>query len=241
MLGLSVVIPMYNEAENVGPLLEEIQQAMQDWITFELVVVDDGSTDDTYKHLCEFQSTMPQLKILRHRCNYGQSAGIVTGVRSASSDWIATLDGDGQNNPSDIQLLYSALKNALENYSNVLVIGNRKKRQDNWLRRLSSRVAYIMRRCLLRDDCPDAGCGLKLFSKETFLTLPHFNHCHRFLPTLFKRAGGHIIDVPVSHRPRTHGQSKYGIKNRLWVGIVDLIGVMWLMRRPLQPEVADEL
>lgn len=238
---ISIVIPMYNEADNVGPLLNEVCLAVKDFSAVEIIVVDDGSTDDTKSRLQQIQTQIPCLKILRHRANFGQSAGIVTGVRNAKYPWIVTLDGDGQNDPADIPLLFAQL-GALNNKTQlVLIVGNRKKRQDNWLRLVSTRIANSVRAKLLQDDCPDTGCGLKIFSRDAFLTLPHFNHVHRFLPALFKRAGGQVINTPVNHRPRLRGQSKYGVMNRLWVGIVDLFGVVWLLRRPCRPEIDYEL
>jgi dolichol-phosphate mannosyltransferase len=146
---------------------------------------------------------------------------------------LVTLDGDGQNDPADIPRLFEVLQD-----SRTVVLGNRKKRDDNNIRKLSSRIGNGIRRSLLNDECPDTGCSLKLFPRDAFLTLPHFNHLHRFLPALFKRAGYKLVNLPVNHRPRWHGVSKYGVMNRLFVGVHDLIGVRWLLKRPCAPEVS---
>jgi dolichol-phosphate mannosyltransferase len=159
-----------------------------------------------------------------------------TGVKHAKYDWIATLDGDGQNNPADIPQLLNALKEGVE-----LVGGNRRhSRRDTWIKRISSVIANGVRSWMLQDDTPDTGCGLKLFSREAFLDLPYFDHMHRFLPALIKRRGGFIVSVPVSHRPRTHGHSNYGTIDRLLVGIVDLFGVAWLQRRSKLPQIKKD-
>ena len=236
---LSVVIPFFNEIDNAAPLLREVHAALDGQLGYEIVAVDDGSTDGTRERLLTLHDELPTLRIVRHQGNFGQSAAIVSGVLAARSPVIATLDGDGQNDPADIPALHAEYRRMAQ--GPTLVAGNRNKRQDSWLKRLSSRIANGVRQGLLRDDCSDTGCGLKLFPREIFLTLPHFDHLHRFLPALFKRAGARINNVPVNHRPRTRGQSKYGVSNRLWVGIVDLFGVMWLQRRPCRPESDNEL
>jgi dolichol-phosphate mannosyltransferase len=162
----------------------------------------------------------------------GQSFAILTGVRAARAPWIATLDGDGQNDPADITKLLAAREGvAPGGRGPLLLAGFRRRRRDSWLKRLSSRVANGVRGRLVGDRTPDTGCGLKLFEREALLALPHFDHMHRFLPALFLRAGGQVVSVEVGHRPRTRGTSHYGMFDRLWVGIVDMIGVMWLIRR----------
>ncbi len=238
---LSVVIPFYNEVENVGPLLQEVHNAVNGQVEFEIVAVDDGSKDGTRERMQELRTDLPILRIVRHRGNYGQSAAILSGVRAAQGDLIATLDGDGQNDPADIPALLAEYKRQFSEDRPLLIAGNRNKRQDTWIRKLSSRIANSVRRGLLQDDCSDTGCGLKLFPRDVFLRLPHFNHLHRFLPALFKRAGSRIVNLPVNHRPRMLGQSKYGVGNRLWVGIVDIFGVRWLQSRPCDAEVENEL
>jgi dolichol-phosphate mannosyltransferase len=231
---LSIVIPVYNESGNVQALTEEIIQALPaEHYQYEIIFVDDGSKDETPQHLETLRTLYPQVSIVTHIKNYGQSAALISGAKAAKNPWMVTLDGDGQNDPADIVLLCKALKEA-KTFS--VVLGNRKKRQDTWLKRASSRIANRFRQKLLKDGCPDTGCSLKLFPRETFLELPRFNHMHRYFPALFKRYHFDIINVPVNHRPRVHGVSKYGFNNRLWVGITDIIGVMWLMRRPCYPQ-----
>lgn len=236
---LSVVIPMYNEAECAVDLAREVAAALDGTLDYELVIADDGSTDSTYDLLLAARSELPRLRVVRHLHNAGQSAAIVTGVRAARAPWIATLDGDGQNDPADIPMLYAVASERPDPQAPLLVAGTRRKRNDNWLRRFSSRVANGVRQSLLHDDCPDTGCGLKVFPRDLFLRLPHFNHLHRFMPALFRRAGVPIVNVSVNHRPRVRGSSKYGVGNRLWVGIVDLFGVMWLQRRPVDVPVEE--
>ena len=232
-----MVIPAHNEAENVGPLLREIAAALRaaGAAEYEVVVVDDGSSDATSARAQEAASVVPSLVVVRHPAPQGQSFATVTGVRTARGRWIATLDGDGQNDPADIPKLMAARDAAAGGPGAaggpLLLAGYRKARRDSWLKRVSSRVANGVRGRLLGDSTPDTGCGLKLFEREAFLALPHFDHMHRFLPALFLRAGGRVVSVEVGHRPRTRGQSHYGLFDRLGVGIVDLFGVLWLMKR----------
>jgi dolichol-phosphate mannosyltransferase len=232
-LEISVIVPVRNEGPNIAPLVAEIEAALAA-VPHEIVYVDDGSTDDTAARLAELCATAP-LVIRRHRSSCGQSAAIVTGVRTARGTWIATLDGDGQNDPADIPALYAQAK--AQNDALVLIAGHRVNRRDTRTKRLASQFANRVRAWLLHDATPDTGCGLKLFQREAFLTLPHFDHMHRYLPALFIRAGGRVESVPVNHRPRTRGQSNYGTLDRLWVGIFDLAGVFWLQRRWKRPIV----
>ena len=236
---LSVVIPVRNEADSVAPLALEIHAALAARGNFEIICVDDASTDDTvHSILAVRREHVPQIRLLRLDIGCGQSIAVWHGVRAARSEWIATLDGDGQNHPADILVLLQRLEEADDDLR--LIMGNRRRRSDTSVRRLSSRIANGVRRTLLRDDTPDTGCGIKLFHRQTFLELPVFNHMHRFLPALFLRAGKRVISVDVRHRPRTAGRSKYGIANRLWVGIVDLFGVRWLIRRaPRRTQVTE--
>ena len=181
--------------------------------------------------LQRLKNVLPALRVLRHSFRSGQSAAVVSGVRAAHAPWVATLDGDGQNDPADIPKLIAA-RDRPENRSVQLFMGNRSaSRKDTAYRRLQSRIANGVRSGLLGDGTPDTGCGIKLFSREVFMDLPRFDHMHRFLPALFQRHGARVISVPVSHRQRTRGTSKYGMLNRLWVGIIDIVGVMWLRRR----------
>ena len=229
------MIPAHNEAENVGPLVREIAAALRsgDPMEYEVVLVDDGSTDATSFRAQEAARELLQLRVVRHPSAKGQSFAIVTGVRAARGRWIATMDGDGQNDPADILKLIAARDTAAPcpDGGPLLLAGYRKARRDSWLKRVSSRIANGVRGRMLGDHTPDTGCGLKLFEREAFLAVPHFDHMHRFLPALFVRAGGRVISVEVGHRPRTRGRSHYGLFNRLWVGIVDLFGVFWLIRR----------
>ena len=244
---LSVVIPVRNEAENILPLLAEIHAALEGRSEFEVVYVDDGSSDATPVRLAEAQKLNPRLRVLAHAESCGQSTALVTGFRAARGEWIATLDGDGQNDPADIPKLLAARDGAgggastpASTPSNLqLVAGYRKKRQDTWLKRFSSRVANGVRSRLLGDATPDTGCGLKLILRSAVLELPVFDHMHRFLPALIQRNGGATLSVEVNHRPRTRGTSNYGMFDRLWVGIVDLFGVMWLKRRAKRPAVTE--
>ena len=234
---LSVVVPVHNEAENVGPLIGEIGTALDGVVDYEIVYVDDGSSDATAERLAEAGKGFPRLRVLRHRQQSGQSTALWTGVRHARAPWIATLDGDGQNDPADIPKLLSL---ALDPDLKLdLVAGHRVTRRDSVVQRLASRIANGVRSRMLHDDTPDTGCGLKLFSREVFLALPYFDHMHRFLPALVLRGGGRVRSVPVNHRPRQRGRSHYGINNRLWVGLVDLVGVMWLRRRTRLTEVDE--
>lgn len=237
---LSVVVPVRNEAANIRPLIEEIVSALRERMGFEILYVDDGSTDGTADALRACRDDYPMLRILHHESSCGQSAAILTGARQARGEWIATLDGDGQNDPADILKLLEARRLARNAARFQLVAGQRLKRRDSALKRFSSRIANGVRSRLLRDGARDTGCGLKLFRREAFLRLPAFNHMHRFLPALFARHAGDVIFVDVSHRPRTRGVSKYGMHNRLWVGIVDMVGVMWLNRRSVRPVVREE-
>jgi len=238
---ISVVIPVCNEADNVEPLAREVQAALAQHRPFEIIYVDDGSTDATVARLLEARSQgIPEIRLLRHSVRSGQSAAVHTGVRAAQAPWIATLDGDGQNDPADIPALIAAQAAGGDDLR--LIMGNRKaSRKDSWLRKVSSSVANGVRGWLLNDGTPDTGCGIKLMHRATFLELPRFNHMHRFLPALFQRAGARVISVPVRHRARTRGTSKYGLHNRLWVGIVDLFGVRWLIRRnPPHTQVTEQ-
>jgi dolichol-phosphate mannosyltransferase len=229
-LELSVVVPVCNEAENVEPLVREIHAALSTR-AYEMVFIDDGSTDETAAILRRLKGEFPALRVLRHSFRSGQSAAVVSGVRAARADWVATLDGDGQNDPADIPKLI-AERDSASGRGVQLFMGNRKaSRKDTAFRKLQSAIANGVRSSLLGDGTPDTGCGIKLFSRELFMELPRFDHMHRFLPALFQRHGARVTSVPVGHRPRTRGTSKYGMLNRLWVGIVDICGVMWLRRR----------
>jgi dolichol-phosphate mannosyltransferase len=238
-MDLSVVIPVKNEAGNIAPLVREIRAALDGFIGYEIIFIDDGSNDATAAEIRQLAAEIPRLRLLRHTQSCGQSAAIRTGVRAARATWIATLDGDGQNDPADIPKLWR-LSPAKAGAAPLLVNGNREKRQDSWTKRSASRIANSIRGRLLGDDAPDTGCGLKLFPRALFLDLPYFDHMHRFLPALVLREGGSVHSVGVNHRPRGSGVSKYGVFDRLGVGIIDLFGVMWLKRRASRPHLLDE-
>ncbi len=235
---VSVVVPVFNEADNLRPLIEEIHAALEGVTEFEVIYTDDGSNDSSAAVFEQALRDFPRLRVLRHARSCGQSTAVRSGIRAARGEWIATLDGDGQNDPADLPSLLQAVQER-ELGERWLIAGWRARRQDTWLRKLSSKVANGVRSRLLRDATPDTGCGLKLFPRALFLELPYFDHMHRFLPALVLRAGGRVESVPVNHRPRNQGKSKYGVHNRLWVGIVDLFGVMWLQRRAKLPEISE--
>ncbi|WP_426959142.1 glycosyltransferase family 2 protein [Muricoccus radiodurans] len=232
---ISVVVPVRNEAPNIGPLVAEIGAALAG-VPHEVVYVDDGSTDGTAAAVREAGASAP-VRLLRHAASCGQSAAIVTGIRAARAPWIATLDGDGQNDPADIPRLWARAQAEGEA---VMVAGWRTTRKDTTTKRWTSRVANRVRARLLGDATPDTGCGLKVFSRSLFLSLPHFDHMHRFLPALVIRGGGRVVSEPVGHRPRLRGMSNYGTLDRLAVGIVDLLGVMWLQRRWKRPRLLED-
>ena len=231
---LSVVVPVFNEQDNVAPLVGEIVAALRGRASdeggdFEIVYVDDHSTDATFDTLRRLKAGVPELRVLRHVTNSGQSTAIRTGVKAARGEWIATLDGDGQNDPADIpKLLAQRAQSAAEV---KLFAGWRVNRQDSGSKRWASKLANAIRTRMLPDDTPDTGCGTKLFEREAFLELPFFNHMHRYLPALMQRAGWKTLSVPVNHRHRSTGVSKYNNLNRALVGIADLRGVAWLIRR----------
>jgi dolichol-phosphate mannosyltransferase len=234
---ISVVVPVHNEAPNIPPLIAAISMALAD-IDHEIVYVDDGSSDNSPSVLAGLATSLPNLVRVRHRQSCGQSAAVITGVKAARGAFIATLDGDGQNDPADIPAMLAAAINAeASGPKPVLIAGHRVTRKDSDAKRWGSRIANAVRGRLLKDGTPDTGCGLKLFRRAAFLELPHFDHIHRFLPALFIRAGGHVVSVPVRHHPRAHGASHYGTWDRLKVGIVDLFGVAWLQRRWNQPQI----
>jgi dolichol-phosphate mannosyltransferase len=237
-MDLSIVIPVRNEAGNIVPLVAEIAAALDGKAEYEIVYVDDGSTDATAAELTRQQASHPQLRVVRHAASCGQSAAIRSGVKAARAAWIATLDGDGQNDPADIPALWQIAR-AAPAAPPLLIAGHRARRQDSWTKRRSSRIANAVRRAMLHDDTPDTGCGLKLFPRALYLDLPFFDHQHRFLPALVLREGGIVRSLPVNHRPRERGASKYGTWDRLWVGIADLFGMMWLRRRQSVPALID--
>ncbi|MEO3474397.1 glycosyltransferase family 2 protein [Roseomonas sp. CAU 1739] len=236
---LSVVIPVRNEAPNIAPLVAEIEAALAA-VPHEIVYVDDGSTDDTPAALRAARDAGAPLHAIRHRASCGQSAAVITGVKAARGRWIATLDGDGQNDPADIPRLLARAEAEAEAGRRTLVAGHRVNRRDSGVKRYSSRIANAVRSRLLRDATPDTGCGLKVFPRDLFLDLPHFDHMHRFLPALTLRQGGAVVSEPVNHRPRVRGVSNYGTIDRLLVSLFDLVGMAWLQRRGRRPVIEGD-
>ena len=234
---LSVVVPVYNEEGNVAPLVAEIVAALRGRTAFEIVYVDDCSRDATLERLKQLQSHTPELRVVRHLRNSGQSTAIRNGVKAARADWIATLDGDGQNDPADIPKLLAERERAAPEVK--MFAGWRVDRQDSGSKRWASKWANAIRARALRDATPDTGCGIKLFQRAAFLDLPYFDHMHRYLPALMQRAGWKTLSVPVHHRHRASGVSKYNNLQRAWVGLRDLRGVAWLIRRTRRTEVEE--
>ncbi len=226
---LSVVVPVFNERDNAAPLVHEITAALRGVVPFEIIYVDDHSRDDTLEVLRALKAEVPELRVIHHVTQSGQSTAVRNGIKAARGEWIATLDGDGQNDPADIPKLLAERDRA--DPDTRLFAGWRVDRQDSGSKRWASKWANAIRARMLRDDTPDTGCGIKLFERAAFLELPHFDHMHRYLPALMQRAGWKTVSVPVNHRHRTAGVSKYNNLNRALVGISDLRGVAWLIKR----------
>jgi dolichol-phosphate mannosyltransferase len=228
-VAVSIVVPVRNEAENVAPLVAEIVSALgRRWI-YEIIYVNDGSTDATAGRLADLMKQHRQLRQLNHAQSSGQSAAVRSGVRAARGAIVATLDGDGQNNPVFLPDLIAAVENGGGRVG--LVAGQRVGRKDTGFKKLQSRIANGVRKTILNDGTRDTGCGLKAFPREVFLSMPYFDGLHRFLPALVRREGFDIAYVDVIDRPRHSGVSNYGFFDRLWIGIMDLAGVWWLIRR----------
>ncbi|MDQ1899581.1 glycosyltransferase family 2 protein [Paracoccus sp. WLY502] len=225
---VSVVLPAKNEAGNIAPLLRAIAAVLQDH-AHEIIVVNDASTDRTPQELAGLQAELPQLRVICHNRSCGQSAAIRSGVLAARGALIATLDADGQNPPENLPALLAPFRQGIPMLG--LVQGQRVGRRDRWTRRLASRLANRIRAGLLRDGVQDSGCGLKAFPREVYLALPFFDHIHRFMPAMIAREGLEVVTIPVTHAPRAFGRSNYGNLQRALVGIVDLLGAAWLIRR----------
>ena len=230
MTNISVVIPARNEADNIISLVEAIDRALTAHAPFEIIVVDDGSSDDSVARLIDRAKTLPHLRVVRHDRSGGQSAAVHSGVLAATAPIILTLDGDGQNPPEELPKLAAPLLGDTTGRIG-LVAGQRVGRQDTWSKKLASRFANAIRGWLLKDGTRDTGCGLKAFRREAFLALPYFDHMHRYLPALFARDGWQVAHVDVTHRARGAGRSNYSNLQRGLVGVVDLMGVAWLLRR----------
>ena len=237
---ISVVIPIYNEEGNIINLIDELIPIV-DKIGGEIIIVDDNSNDASRDLVLKKKNNVNiEILLLEHAKQYGQSAGLLTGIKAAKNDLIVTLDGDGQNDPKDITSMLKVWEDNNEN-SDLLVIGHRKNRQDNWSRRYASLMAKRFRKFILKDITPDSGCGIKVFPRNLFLSLPYFDHIHRFLPALTRRHGGSVISHIVSHRNRSSGVSKYSNWQRFRVGLIDLYGVSWLIKRSSFPiKIKDE-
>jgi glycosyltransferase involved in cell wall biosynthesis len=236
---VSIVVPVRNEAGNLAPLIAEIAAAVDGRWAYEIVYVNDGSTDSTGEKLAELNKSFPQLRQIRHSASAGQSAAVRSGVRAARGAIVATLDGDGQNNPSFLPDLIAAVEKGGGRVG--LAAGQRVGRKDTGFKKLQSRIANSVRKAILRDGTRDTGCGLKAFPREAFLAMPYFDGLHRFLPALMRREGYDIAYVDVVDRPRRSGVSNYGFFDRLWIGIMDLAGVWWLIRRKKPTPVASEV
>ena len=232
---LSIVIPLYNEAGNVAPLVAEIHAALA-VLPHEIVLVDDGSKDET---LAEARA-LPGVRVLSHQKSCWQSAALLTGIRAAAGEFVVTMDGDGQNDPADIPALWAKFQELAAGGQNVMVMGDRsRRRRDNLVKRLTSRVGNAIRQTLLKDGVKDTGCSLKVFRRADFLALPFFDHIHRFMPALMRREGVQTYAFPVNHRPRQRGISKYGFWDRLWVSLSDILGAYWLLHRRRLPKVQE--
>lgn len=236
---VSIVVPVRNEANNIAPLIEEIAAALDGRWDYEIVYVDDGSTDATAERLTAIMAERGTLRQIRHEKSSGQSAAVRTGVRAARGPIVATLDGDGQNNPQFLPELIMAIEKGEGRIG--LAAGQRVGRKDTGFKKFQSRVANKVRSWVLSDGTRDTGCGLKAFRREVFLSLPYFDGLHRFLPALVRREGYDIAYVDVTDRPRRSGVSNYGFFDRLWIGIIDLAGVWWLIRRKKSTPVATEV
>ena len=225
---ISVIVPVMNEQGNIRPLIDETVEALQGR-DFEIIYINDGSDDGSADELAKAQADLPMVRVLTHQKRAGQSAAIRSGLLRAHGKLICVLDGDGQNVPADLPHLLDEMETIRP--AKGMAGGVRTKRQDSFMRKKASGFARMIRKNLLKDSHPDSGCGIKVVDRDIFLQLPFFNHMHRFMPSLVKRAGGVVLAVPVQHRARSAGQSKYTNLNRLLVGIVDVLGMIWLIRR----------
>jgi glycosyltransferase involved in cell wall biosynthesis len=236
---VTVVVPVRDEAGNIAVLVEEIERALADWRPFEIIYVDDASSDATGTEIAALRSARPWLRCLRHAVSCGKSAAVRTGVRAARADVIISMDGDGQNDPAFIPLLLTKLEEAGPRCG--LVKGQRVGRKASGFKRLQSRLANAIRSRVLNDGTRDTGGGLECFRREAYRDLPYFDALHRYMPALFKRAGYTVAFVDIVDRPRHAGRSKYGFYNRLAAGIFDLVGVSWLLRRCRWTPTATEV
>lgn len=237
---LTVVVPVRNEAENVAAVAAEIRATLVGKYAFEIVFADDGSTDATREEIKKLKPQMPELRLVALERPSGKSRAIIEAVRRARAPIVCTMDGDGQDDPKFIPAFLEKMRASGGKAANRIVCAHRQNRKDTWLKRRVSPIANAIRRAVLKDNTPDSGCGYKMFPRDTFLELPRFENMHRFLPALFIRRGGESVSVPVLHRARAKGKSKYGVFDRAWVGFWDLMGVAWLARRTTSPGVKEE-
>src|SRR6201991_3181160 len=238
-VAVSIVVPVRNEAGNIGPLIAEIAAVLDGRWAYEIIYVNDGSTDATGERLAAIMEARANLRQIRHAASSGQSAAVRSGVRAARGAIVATLDGDGQNDPAFLPDLIAAIESGGDRVG--LVAGQRVGRKDTGFKKIQSRIANGVRSAVLHDGTRDTGCGLKAFRREVFLSMPYFDGLHRFLPALMRREGYEIAYVDVTDRPRRSGVSNYGFFDRLWIGIMDLAGVWWLIRRKKPTPVATEV
>lgn len=239
---LAVIITVLNEAGNILPVCQELASILAILPPTEVIIIDDGSSDATLEQLLEVRHTiLPHLRILQHSVCLGKSAALRTGISAARARWIATMDGDGQDDPGLLPKMFELAQKAVQEGLSPLVVGIRLKRRDHFSRRLATRLANMIRRYLLKDGCPDTGAPLKLFERSLFLSIPQFEGVHRFLPALLGCYGATLLCIETQHRPRLHGQSKYTNLNRALVGLRDLLGVMWLQKRTRLPDRQIEL
>ncbi|MBZ9654398.1 glycosyltransferase family 2 protein [Phyllobacterium lublinensis] len=234
MTDLTIVIPVHNESGNIGALVREINSVLNDGPVYEILIVDDGSADNSAS---EAMDAGNNVRVLRHKQRTGKSRALVSGFQAANGKWIATLDGDGQNDPADILRLWPRIQSSAP----ALFAGIRKRRNDGVVKLATSKLANFVRRRLLKDDCRDAACGFKILPAAFARTLPYFDNMHRFLPALSRRAGLTVIEVEVEDRPRGAGVSKYGFFDRAAVAFLDTIGVFWLIRRYSDPVAVTEM
>lgn len=237
---LSVVVPVHNEVGNAANLAREIAAALEGR-AYEMVFVNDASTDQTIDELLDLKAELPQLRVLSHRKNAGQSRAIRSGVREARAPVVGTLDGDGQNDPADLPALYRALTRPEAAPDLAMVMGRRASRKDTAWKRFGSKFANAIRQKFLKDGCDDSGCGIKVFKRDVYLELPYFDHMHRYMPALIKAEGYSAEFMDVNHRGRIHGVSKYTNFGRLGAALSDLRGVIWLMKRRRHPDGVEEL
>ncbi|MFT6071714.1 MAG: glycosyltransferase involved in cell wall biosynthesis [Alphaproteobacteria bacterium] len=236
---ISVIVPIKNEAENITALIHEINHALVLEVDFQIIYVNDGSTDNSLEVLKTLKQSMPHLFIVNHKIVCGQSAAIHSGVQCARHNIIVTLDGDGQNIPANIPMLVSMLRQAQPNVA--MVAGQRKIRHDRVSKKYASFIANKIRKSILQDGVDDTGCGLKVFRRDAYLKLPYFNHMHRYFAALFQREHYQVLLADVGHRHRRAGRSKYGNWDRFAAGIFDLLGVLWLMKRRKKASIIAEM